>query len=69
MLKGIRGGAVHFMQQATITPWPKWVGTMHADEIAFIFGQPLNLSYSYTQKEVQLAKQMMSYWANFAKSG
>jgi len=59
----------HFMQQATITPWPKWVGTMHADEIAFVFGQPLNLSYQYTQKEVALSKQMMSYWANFAKTG
>merc|ERR1711936_548229 len=58
----------HFMQQATITPWPKWVGTMHADEIAFVFGQPLNLSYQYTQKEVALSKQMMSYWANFAKT-
>lgn len=57
------------MQQASITPWPKWVGAMHADEIAFIFGQPLNLSYSYNQKEVDLSKQMMSYWANFAKTG
>jgi acetylcholinesterase len=42
---------------------------MHADEIAFVFGQPLNLSYQYTQKEVALSKQMMSYWANFAKTG
>jgi len=59
----------HFMQQATITPWPKWVGTMHADEIAFVFGQPLNLSYNYTPKERALSKQMMNYWSNFAKTG
>lgn len=59
----------HFAHQASISPWPKWVGTMHADEVFFVFGQPLNLSYSYTKEEVNLSKQMMSYWANFAKTG
>lgn len=59
----------HFMEVASVSPWPKWSGAMHADEIAFLFGQPLNHSFSYTEKEVNLSKQMMSYWANFAKTG
>merc|ERR1711962_1216448 len=59
----------HFMEVASVSPWPKWSGAMHADEIAFLFGQPLNHSYQYTEKEANLSKQMMSYWANFAKTG
>ena len=59
----------HFMQQPSTTPWPKWTGSMQGDEIPFIFGKPLNLSLSYTQKEVNLSKQMMSFWANFAITG
>jgi len=59
----------HFAQQATISPWPRWSGAMHADEIAFLFGQPLNVSYGYSQAEIELSKQMMAYWANFAKTG
>jgi acetylcholinesterase len=59
----------HFAQQATVSPWPKWSGAMHADEIAFLFGQPLNVSHGYAQAEIQLSRQMMAYWANFAKTG
>jgi len=59
----------HFAQESTVSPWPKWAGAMHADEIAFVFGQPLNISYGYSQAEIELARQMMAYWANFAKTG
>lgn len=59
----------HFAQQSTISPWPRWSGAMHADEIVFLFGQPLNVSYGYSQAEIELSKQMMAYWANFAKTG
>ena len=59
----------HFTQVASNSPWPKWAGAMHADEIAFVFGQPLNLSLGYNKKEIELSKQIMSYWANFAKTG
>ena len=52
-----------------MSPWPKWTGAMHADEIAFVFGQPLNLSQGYNEKEIELSRQIMSYWANFAKTG
>merc|ERR1712241_1000020 len=39
------------------------------DEIAFVFGFPLNRSRGYDEAEIRLAKKMMTYWANFAKTG
>ena len=43
---------------------------MHADEINFVFGEPFNKThFTYTEEEVKLSKTMMSYWANFAKTG
>lgn len=59
----------YFTHRSTQNPWPKWMGTMHADEINFIFGEPLNPLYGYNRDEVRLSKQMMSCWANFAKTG
>ena len=58
-----------FTEVASVSPWPKWSGAMHADEIVFVFGQPLNLSQGYNKKEIELSRQIMSYWANFAKTG
>jgi len=59
----------YFTEVASVSPWPKWSGAMHADEIVFVFGQPLNLSQGYNKKEIELSRQIMSYWANFAKTG
>jgi len=59
----------YFTQRPSISKWPEWAGAMHADEISFVFGAPLNVSNGYTQEEVTLSKQIMSYWANFAKTG
>ena len=59
----------YFTEVASNSPWPKWAGAMHADEIAFVFGQPLNLSLGYNKAERELSKQIMAYWANFAKTG
>lgn len=42
---------------------------MHADEISYVFGEPLNKSRGYHPDEVLLSKRMMKYWANFAKTG
>ena len=58
-----------FSQRATISKWPIWSGALHADEIAFLFGQPFNATYGYSEAEVKLSKKMMKYWANFAKTG
>ena len=59
----------HFTERASTNPWPTWAGVLHGDEIAFIFGEPLNKSKNYDQSEIALSKRMMSYWANFAKTG
>ena len=59
----------YFSQRASNSPWPLWSGALHADEIAFIFGYPLNRSKGYDESEVRLSKKMMTYWANFAKTG
>ncbi|KAH1001564.1 hypothetical protein HUJ04_005564 [Dendroctonus ponderosae] len=50
-------------------PWPTWTGVMHAEEINYVFGEPLNPEKSYTAQEVDLAKRIMRYFANFAKTG
>eukprot|EP00092_Neocalanus_flemingeri_P106141 GFUD01136147.1.p1 GENE.GFUD01136147.1~~GFUD01136147.1.p1 ORF type:complete len:155 (+),score=25.65 GFUD01136147.1:3-467(+) len=59
----------HFSHHATVSPWPSWSGALQGDELAFVFGVPLNGSKGYSEKEIQLSKKMMTYWANFAKTG
>ncbi|XP_035208789.1 acetylcholinesterase-like [Stegodyphus dumicola] len=58
-----------FSHRSSIHLWPRWMGVMHADEINFIFGEPLNPTFGYTKAEEQLSRRMMRYWANFAKTG
>ena len=59
----------YFTERSSTNPWPTWAGVLHGDEIAFIFGEPLNRSKNYDQAEIALSKRMMAYWANFAKTG
>ncbi|XP_023322609.1 acetylcholinesterase [Eurytemora carolleeae] len=59
----------YFTQKSSVSKWPAWSGALHADEIHFLFGQPLNKTYGYKDSEVKLSKKMMTYWANFAKTG
>ena len=66
------GNIVHmyyFSQRASVSPWPTWSGALHGDEVPFVFGIPLNPSKDYKEDEVRLSKEMMAYWANFAKTG
>ena len=42
---------------------------MHGDEIAYIFGEPLNEAFDYSEEEKQLSRDIMTYWANFARTG
>ena len=35
----------------------------------WLFGMPLNKSRGYTVEEEKFAKDLMSYWSNFAKYG
>lgn len=59
----------YFKHRSTSSPWPTWSGALHGDEINYIFGEPLNPTKKYQPAEVELAKRMMRYWANFAKTG
>ncbi|KAG8035019.1 hypothetical protein G9C98_005441 [Cotesia typhae] len=59
----------YYQHRSTNNPWPRWTGVMHADEISYIFGEPLDPSKGYTPQEITLSKRMMRYWANFAKTG
>ncbi|KAK0172171.1 hypothetical protein PV328_005520 [Microctonus aethiopoides] len=59
----------YYKHRSVNNPWPRWTGVMHADEISYIFGEPLDPSKHYTKEEIQLSKRMMRYWANFAKTG
>jgi len=66
------GNNVHmyyFSHRASVSPWPTWSGALHGDEVPFVFGIPLNPSKDYKEDEVTLSKEIMAYWANFAKTG
>lgn len=51
------------------SPWPRWAGVLHADEINYIFGEALNPDLKYTDEEKEFSRRMMRYWANFARNG
>lgn len=59
----------YYTHRSSQNKWPEWMGVLHGDEIAYIFGKPLNNSVPYTQEEQELSRRMMTYWANFAKTG
>jgi hypothetical protein len=42
----------YFSERASTNPWPTWSGVLHGDEIAFIFGEPLNRSKNYDQVSI-----------------
>jgi len=42
---------------------------MHADEVNFVFGEPLDTTRGYGREEIELSRLMMHYWVNFAKTG
>ncbi|KAI8430318.1 hypothetical protein MSG28_000626 [Choristoneura fumiferana] len=59
----------YYKHRSKNNPWPSWTGVMHADEINYVFGEPLNPGKNYSPEEVEFSKRMMRYWANFAKTG
>lgn len=58
-----------YSHRSKSSPWPKWSGVLHADEINYVFGQALNPALDYTPEERQFSKRIMRYWANFARFG
>ncbi|CAI5443238.1 unnamed protein product [Caenorhabditis angaria] len=59
----------HFSHRASTQTWPEWMGVLHGYEINFIFGEPLNPKFNYTEEEKHLSRRFMRNFANFAKSG
>lgn len=55
------------------------MGVCHAEELIYVFGHPLNepnhtfivnnIEYTATKEEVQLSKDFIQTWTNFAKTG
>ncbi|VDP71725.1 unnamed protein product [Echinostoma caproni] len=63
-----------FQHRTASVPWPKWTGTMHGYEIEYVFGIPFSPQfqatfYRFTDEERRLSDMMMTYWANFARTG
>lgn len=57
-----------FSHRPSTTPWAKWMGVAHYEEVQFVFGSPVKKN-KYTDEEVELSKLMMKMWSNFAKYG
>ncbi|KAF5306664.1 hypothetical protein FQA39_LY08853 [Lamprigera yunnana] len=66
------GGNVYMYHFKHVSPahhWPTWSGTLHADEIAFVFGEAFKPESSYTEAQKKFSTRVMRYWSNFAKTG
>ncbi|XP_018494487.1 LOW QUALITY PROTEIN: acetylcholinesterase-like [Galendromus occidentalis] len=59
----------YYVYRSSQNKWPEWMGVIHADEIAYVFGEPLNQTWSYRQDEQMFSRRIMRYWANFARMG
>lgn len=54
--------------------YPQRMGTVHGEDLPYVFGAPLVDGFShfprnYTKSEVALSEAIMIYWANFARTG
>ncbi|XP_071515946.1 acetylcholinesterase-like isoform X2 [Panulirus ornatus] len=66
------GGKVYyyfFTHRTSINPWGAWMGVLHADEIDYVFGLPLNRSLGYSEMEEQFSRDIMGYYKRFAATG
>ena len=57
----------HFTHRATNHLWPKWLGVLHADEIQFVFGEPLLNASTFNEEEKVFTRKILKYWSNFAR--
>lgn len=56
-------------QRTSTSLWGEWMGVMHADEIEYIFGQPLNKTLQYRERERELSRRMLLSVSEFARTG
>ena len=59
----------NYLHRSSTSPWPSWTGSIHGDEIEYVFGFPLKRPEFYSQEEVKFAEDVVNLWTNFAKSG
>jgi acetylcholinesterase len=57
----------YYNHRSSLHLWPNWTGVCHADEISFVFGEPLNLSLPFKYEERVFSRKLLKYWSNFAK--
>ncbi|KAK8724046.1 hypothetical protein OTU49_011414, partial [Cherax quadricarinatus] len=63
-----------FNHQSIYGDYPVSQGTVHGEELAYVFGAPLvggfnHFGLNYTLEEVFLSELVMTQWTNFAKTG
>ncbi|KAK3862054.1 hypothetical protein Pcinc_032047 [Petrolisthes cinctipes] len=63
-----------FNHQSVYGDYPMSHGTVHGEDLAYIFGAPLvggfsHFNLNYTLEEVLLSELVMTLWTNFAKTG
>ncbi|XP_059611490.1 acetylcholinesterase [Phlebotomus argentipes] len=59
----------YFTHRTSTSLWGEWMGVLHGDEIEYIFGQPLNVSLQYRERERALSTQMLRAFTEFARTG
>lgn len=62
-------GILLYFQRTSTSVWGEWMGVMHGDEIEYIFGQPLNESLQYSERERALSAMMVQSVSDFARTG
>ncbi|XP_072016305.1 cholinesterase 1-like [Amphiura filiformis] len=58
-----------FEERPSNSQYPEWMGANHGDDIPYTFGIPLDPSFGYSSREGELSRKLMSFWANFARTG
>lgn len=58
----------YFAHRSQKTPWAEWMGSVHFDEVPFVFGVPITETH-YSEEEKALSRSMIYLWTNFAKTG
>ncbi|XP_055585984.1 acetylcholinesterase [Uranotaenia lowii] len=67
-----RGASVYyyyFTHRTSTSVWGEWMGVLHGDEVEYIFGQPMNTSLQYRQRERDLSRRMVLSVSEFSRSG
>lgn len=61
--------SLSIVQRTSTSLWGEWMGVMHGDEIEYIFGQPINKSLQYRERERELSRRMVRSVSEFARTG